>query len=62
MKILPFRGMIRLNSDSSQCALGKSSIALKPEDHPKILSGKKTFKKCNLPDSKLTDKKFPHMM
>ena len=34
---------------------------------PKFLSGKKTFQKCNTPDfkfylSKLTNKKFPHMV
>ena len=56
-----------LNSVSSQCARGKSSIARKPEDHPNILSGKKTFQKYNPPDfkfylSKLTNKIFPHMV
>ena len=46
-----------LDSVSSQCARGKSSIARKPEDHPKNF---------NLPDfkfyptSKLTDAIFPH--
>ena len=43
-----------LNSVSSQCACGKSSVAWKPEVNPKILSGKnlKTVKKCNPPDFK----------
>ena len=30
-----------LNSVSSQCVRGEPSIARKPEDHPKIFSGKK---------------------
>ena len=33
-----------MNSVSPQCARVKSSISRKPEDHPKILSGKKLFK------------------
>ena len=56
-----------LNSASSQCARGKSSIARKPEDHPKIFKWLKAFQKCNHPDfkfypSRLTDKIFPHMV
>ena len=52
------------NSVSSQSASGKSSIARKPEDHPKCFNWKKTFQKCNPPDfkfypSKLTNKHFP---
>ena len=34
-----------LNSVSSKCARGKSSITRKPEDHPKIFSGKTLLKK-----------------
>ena len=37
-----------LNSVSSQCARGKSSIARKPEDHPKSLNGKKRSKNVTL--------------
>ena len=51
----------RLNSVSSQCAHGKSSLARKSEVHPKLfLMVKKTFKKCNPPDlDKLNNKIFP---
>ena len=42
----PFPGTAKtLNSVSSQCALDKSSIARKPEVHPKILSGKNVSKR-----------------
>ena len=64
-----------LNSVSSQCARGKSSVAhvvnrLLRENRKtilKFLSGKKAFQKRNPPDlkfypSKLTDKYFPHMV
>ena len=37
-----------LNSVLSQCTRGKSSIAQKPEVHPKILSGKKLLKNVTL--------------
>ena len=52
------------NSVSSQCACGKSSIARKPEDHPKIFKRLKTSKKCNPLDFKFyprkpTNKIFP---
>ena len=55
------------NSVSSQCALDKSSIAQKLEVYSKIFKWQKTFKKCNPPDfksypSKLTNKKFLHMV
>ena len=52
--------------NSNQCALDVSVIYGKPEVHPKIFSGKKTFKKCKPSDfkfypSKLTiNKTFPY--
>ena len=54
-----------LNSVSYQCARGKSSIARKPEIHPKHSLVAKTFQKCNPLDFKfylgsLTNKFFPH--
>ena len=57
----------QLNSVSSQCAHGQSSLAWKTEVHPKFFNGKKTFKKCNPPDlkfylDKLNNKNFPHMV
>ena len=66
-KVLDMNVLIKLNSVSSQCARGKPSIARKPEDHPKVLSGKKTFQKRNPPDfkfypCKLTDTVFPHIV
>ena len=56
------------NSVSSQCASGKSSIARKPEVHPKLFfNGKKLLKNCNSPDfkfypSKLNNTDFPLMV
>ena len=35
---------ILLNSVSSQCARGKSSLASKPEVHPQFFNGKALFK------------------
>ena len=35
----------RLNSVSSQCAHGKSSLVRKSEVHPKFFNGKKNFLK-----------------
>ena len=37
-----------LNSVSSQWARGKSSLARKPEVHPKFFNGKKLFKNVTL--------------
>ena len=50
-----------INSVSSQCARGKSSIARKPKTIPNFLSGKKLVKNVTPPDfifyrNKLTDK------
>ena len=45
--------LVKLNSVSSQCEQGKSSIARKPEVHPKNFNWYKTFHKCNPPDFKL---------
>ena len=57
----------RLNSVSSQCALGKPSVVRKPENHPKIFKWYFLVKKCNPPDfkfypSKLNNKIVPHMV
>ena len=55
---------VYLNSVSSQCAHGKSSIARKPEFHPNNLMVFFFPKKCNHSDFKLDlvklNKIFPH--
>ena len=38
----------QLNSVSSQCTRGKSSLACKPDVHPKFFNGKKLFKNVTL--------------
>ena len=48
-----------LNSISSQCVCCKSSIARKPEDHPKNLLKNVTLHFLKFYLSKLTDKIFP---
>ena len=60
-------GRTRLNSVSSQCAHGKSSIARKMEVHHKKCLWQKTFQKCN-PSAvkfylgKFNDTNFHHMV
>ena len=56
-----------LNSVSSQCAKVNGLLRENRKFDPIVFNGKKTFKKCNLPNlkfylDKLNDTNFPHVV